>query len=374
MNGVHRGPVAVIIGSIIIAAAVLAGPLNPPAGPVASTYKTLSDVEPRIAINSVNTPGDAVCLFKITQPGSYYVTGNITGAAGKRGIEISSSGVSLDLMGFDLVGVPGSLQGIAVISAPTILFNVSVRNGSIRSWGSNGVDLIDASGSPTYTAQQSELRDLRATGNGGFGLRCGDLGSIKNCYSSLNTTYGIIGGFTAEVSHCTAVRNTSDGITGCAEGMISDCEASDNQGRGIYVPNGRCTITGCTVLRSGTDGIFTAQGGVISNCDVMLNSRDGIVGANAAFIQGNVCISNGLAVIGAGIHVTGQQCRVEGNSCVGNEIGIKVDGASNLIIRNSATSSVSSAFTIAAGNTTGTVVTTEANMNAAANANVNITY
>jgi len=60
---------------------VNAGDLNPPPGPVASTMKTLSEVEPRIAVNSINTPGDADSLFKITQPGSYYLTGNITGVA-----------------------------------------------------------------------------------------------------------------------------------------------------------------------------------------------------------------------------------------------------------------------------------------------------
>ena len=54
-----------------IAALALAGPLNPPAGPVTSTYKTLTEVEPRIAINLTNTPGDANSVFKITQRGSY---------------------------------------------------------------------------------------------------------------------------------------------------------------------------------------------------------------------------------------------------------------------------------------------------------------
>jgi hypothetical protein len=49
---------------------------------VASTYKTLSEIEPRIALNQANTPGSASKLFRITQPGSYYLTGN----AGRRGL------------------------------------------------------------------------------------------------------------------------------------------------------------------------------------------------------------------------------------------------------------------------------------------------
>ena len=47
------------------------GPLTPPGAP-APTMKSLDQVEPRIAVNSTNTPGGADSLYKITQPGSYY--------------------------------------------------------------------------------------------------------------------------------------------------------------------------------------------------------------------------------------------------------------------------------------------------------------
>jgi len=73
-------------------AAASAGPLNPPAGPITSTHKTLTEVEPRIPISSTTTPGDATSLYRISQPGSYYLTGNITGQAGKHGIYIVGLG------------------------------------------------------------------------------------------------------------------------------------------------------------------------------------------------------------------------------------------------------------------------------------------
>ncbi|HZW06443.1 MAG TPA: hypothetical protein VFF65_04910, partial [Phycisphaerales bacterium] len=53
-----------------------AGPIDPPAGPVAPTGRTLAEVEPRTPIGPVTTPGDADAVFKITQPGSYYLAGN----------------------------------------------------------------------------------------------------------------------------------------------------------------------------------------------------------------------------------------------------------------------------------------------------------
>ena len=49
---------------------VSAGDLNPPPGIVESTMKTLTEVEPRTAINAVNTPGSATSIFGISQPGS----------------------------------------------------------------------------------------------------------------------------------------------------------------------------------------------------------------------------------------------------------------------------------------------------------------
>lgn len=46
-----------------------AGPLTPPGGAVAPSGKTLTEVEPRIAINATNTPGNASVLYRIAQPG-----------------------------------------------------------------------------------------------------------------------------------------------------------------------------------------------------------------------------------------------------------------------------------------------------------------
>src|SRR5262245_35397859 len=134
-----RSPLICPLLLIIAAgAAIGAGPLEPPAGGVLPTMKPLDQLEPRIAIDAVNTPGDADSMFRIAKPGSYYLTGNFIGEAGKAGIEIAASGVTLDLMGFTLKGVQGSLDGVTTDGPQLTLV---LRNGSVTDWSGDGVDL-----------------------------------------------------------------------------------------------------------------------------------------------------------------------------------------------------------------------------------------
>jgi len=359
------------VGVAAITALVLGGPLNPPAGPVTSTYKTLTEVEPRIAINAANTPGDADSLFKITQPGSYYLTGNITGVVGKHGIEIASSGVTLDLMGFDLSGVSGmgAFDGVSV--TVNNLTNITVRNGSIRRWGDEGVDL------DTFLAINSAVIDVHASGNTGNGIIIGDGCTITGCTAYDNTGSGISTGIGCTITGCTANQNTANGIsasigctiTGCSAYVnagngisagqsctITGCTANQNTGSGI-VTFASCTITGCTASFNTGSGILSSSGctvadctatsnivqgirifsgSTVADCTASFNQIDGILVTDNCHVRGNTCASNGLstASIGAGIHATGERNRIDGNSCTGSDRGIIIDDIANIIIRN----------------------------------------
>jgi hypothetical protein len=175
---------------------VAAGPITPPPGPVVSTHKTLSEVEPRIAINAVNTPGDSNSIYKITQPGSYYLTGNMAGVSGKHGIEITASDVSIDLMGFVLTGVAGSLDGISATADD--LDRLSVVNGSVLRFGGDGVDLGTTNGTG------SRIEWIHAVLNGGEGIRAATSAVVATCTASQNGGNGIGVGYLCIITDCTA--------------------------------------------------------------------------------------------------------------------------------------------------------------------------
>ncbi len=340
----------------------LAGPLAPPAGPIAPT----PGPEPRIAINATNTPGDADSLFKITQPGSYYLTGNITGVLGKHGIEIAAGGVTLDLNGFDLSGVPamGAFDGVSVTTLS--VSNIAVVNGSVRGWGDEGVDL------GTAGATNCRLDDLLADANAGVGILAHTANTISNCSARNNAGGGIRGFNNCTVSSCSAMSNTNSGIVvgigsivsncsvsgntvvgisangtivNCSAisntgigisgvGTILHCSAISNNGIGISADSGT-TIASCLAASNTSSGISVGSACIVTDSTAYFNNADGIVCATACVIRGNSCASNGSgANDGAGIHVTGADNRIEGNNCTSADRGIDVDLGGNFISRN----------------------------------------
>lgn len=352
-------------------AVLIAGPLTPAGGAPASTYKTLSEVEPRIAINATNTPGDATSTFRITQPGSYYLTGNIAGEPGKVGISIGASNVTLDLNGFTIANTGG-----AAIARSSALARIVVRNGTVTGSGNSGILL--------NTVADARVERVAAISNIGVGIFVGDRALVESCVAQGNSGGGIIAGDSAILTDCLAVNNTSPGI-GVASGfsvgdnaiitrctttnhefigleagnnaLITDCTARANN-RGIDVGD-TSQIRGCNAIAStttgitagvsasiiecnassnGTTGISVANSSTVRGCTVNSNTGSGIQASAATVIQNNMVSSNAPGAIGAGqagILCTADDNRVEGNTVISNaQDGIRLNAAGNLVVRN----------------------------------------
>jgi parallel beta-helix repeat protein len=348
---------------------LVAGPLNPPPGPISSTYKTLSEVEPRIALNATNTPGDATCVFRITQPGSYYLTGNVSGVSGRNGIVISASDVTLDLAGFELLGVAGSLSGVAAPGGSGFKC-ITVMNGAVRAWGAHGVDLLN--NGPNY----SRIIDVRAADNAQYGLRLRSDGQIIRCTSSANGNTGIAVQSNCTVRDCVSTLNGANGIESGYGCSISGCSAQGNLGIGYelgdgstmtvcasggnasigFLLGGECAVSHCAAQQNDGPGFQSPSGSRITDCVSAYNAADGILCAGACFISGNNCHSNGTgAGGGAGIHATGTDNRLEGNNCSGATRGISADAAGNVMVRNTCSGNTLN-WLLAPGNVFGPIV------------------
>lgn len=264
-SGIVSGWIGMGVG--LVSATVFAqGSLTPP-GPPAPLMKTLHEVEPRIPVT--NLP------FTISRPGSYYVTTSLTGVASQCGITIAVDSVTLDLNGFELRGVAGSHHGIWVSGTRR---SIAICNGSVRDWGWRGVD--------ASAAQNSRLIGLTAYTNG-WGLN----------YSGL------------------AIGSRS---------IVRDCVVEANAYHGISAGEG-CMLGGCVAGYNGVDGVAAGDGCRVNDCAMSHNTADGLQVANGCRVTGNTCDYNGSGGDGAGIHATGSDNRIEGNSATDNDRGIDVD-------------------------------------------------
>ncbi len=229
--------------------------------------------------------------FTIDACGSYFLTRCLTGVPGSAGITIDADDVTLDLNGFALIGVPGSLQGIVVQPGRR---NVAVLDGTIRSWGGNGVEAVNAA--------NAQLHDLRASDNGGSGLMVGFAGIIRDCTASDNAGSGLVAGLGGIVSRSTANGNGVNGIvapfaataTGC---VIEGCTARGNSFVGIFAGDGS-TVSRSAVTQNGTGGVSVGSGCNVVECTVLLNGEDGI-NAFDSLVRGNTARGNLGAQINA---------------------------------------------------------------------------
>lgn len=161
-----------VVGIVLLASAAqpaAADSLVPPSsafdqdGKPVSTMKSLDQIEPRKAILSLP--------FSITNAGSFYLAGNLRATATNvAGIIINSSDVQLDLNGFAIIGIPGSLDGIKVLGTNE---NINICNGSIREWDGFGINAIDAN--------DGSVLEVKANRNGRGGIVYGDGAMVERC-------------------------------------------------------------------------------------------------------------------------------------------------------------------------------------------------
>lgn len=336
----------------------LAGPLNPPAGAVGASMKTLTEVEPRTAVSAANTPGDAGAVFKITQPGSYYLTGDVTIPAGKNGVVITASNVTLDLNGFSIVGATSQAQHGVQSSG---VKNIVVRNGTLRSMGGAGVFFDGAS------CRVEKVSVLACNGSGvylpgagcvvegclvdtseGTGVYTGESGVVRDC-TVTGAYYGVSVGSKSTVTGCVSSHNNAGGYAIECNSKVEGCLANSNAQEGFFLCSSE--MSGCSATGNTGTGIYAGGGSTVRDCKSTSNQAEGIKAMSQCTITGNMVRSNA----GAGIRLTSTSNRVEGNQMFQNAKGVHAEGTGNVVIGNTSVGNTV-AFVLVAGNRYGQIV------------------
>ncbi len=330
-----------------------------PSGPPQPTMKTLDQVQPLSIIT--NLP------YTISQSGSYYLASNLTGQSFQAGITISADDVTIDLMGFTLIGGTNADNGITVSGQRK---NLTVKNGKLRKWNRGvNVDGLDGAGiliekvnafectsAGIYiTVPGATVKNCGAFNNGFDGITTGDGGQVIDCNVSSNLFRGINVGQGSVVRDCIARFSQFQGIsagsgstiTGCSSSTngsgisassystVRNCAVFSNRGSGISAQSGN-SISDCTVGFNQGQGISVDDGNTITRCTVRKNGYNGIEVYAANIVKENTCDSNSTRTPGyAGIQVSWVGNLIEGNLCNSTTYGLYLSASNNVAIRNS---------------------------------------
>jgi hypothetical protein len=282
----------IILATLTVPLAARAqGSLTPP-GPPGPTMLTLSQVEPRTPISSAP--------FTISQPGSYFLTTNLTVSSGNA-ITISANGVTLDLNGFAISSTDTSLSGYGI--ELNGVRDISIANGFIQGG-------VTDNGSGSYSGggfyygiyyAGSVPGNVRVSGISVYGCQTygiflfnGSSTLVESCLVSNIAGYGIV---------ATMVKDST--ALNCGNTAINGAQVSGCCGQTVGVGEGISGFAAQNCYGAGVNGYGVAAD-IANNCyGVCTGGGTGVEGIDIA-----------IGCVGISASGTGLSANI-GNSCVG---------------------------------------------------------
>jgi hypothetical protein len=250
------------------------GSLTPPGAP-APTMKTLQQVEPRVPISTAP--------FTITQPGSYYLTTNLT-VSGANAITIATNGVTLDLNGFTIASTAPSATGYGIY-INSGLRNIAIQNGHIQGGVTNngsGVFSGPGFGYGIYYSgsapQNVRVSGISVSGCLYAGIYVGGGASTTvDCVVRTVGSYGIVAN---TIRGCVALD--------CGSHAIYGQQVSDSRGQSVgggYGLSAATTAQNCCGVSTSGTGLYAGRT-AIGCYGESSGGPSGLYAQNAAFCTG----------------------------------------------------------------------------------------
>lgn len=251
--------------------------------------------------------------YTVTSSGLYYLTKELQTTSGSQNaITINADNVTVDLMGYSLIGT-GSGTGCGIFM--NARKNVEIRNGTVRNFGGSGIyEAKNATQGSTTQGLGHRVIGVRAYSNDANGISLAGIGHL--------------------VKDCTSAGNLI-GIYAVADSTLTGNITYENLGAGILCETA-CMVCGNIASDNGFTGILVGEG-----CNVTDNTA----------CYNNVYIVDLGLLVGDGISVIANGCMIKGNTLKNNgQNNIYVEGTDNAIEENLVTNSVYGIYFKTSGN------------------------
>lgn len=232
--------------------------------------------------------------------------------------------------------------GIYINDNCTVYNSTTISNGAYGICGQNGDVIrsclsVNNKNAGILVQLTSRIESCQSIGNSGDGITGGNFSTLTDCTAAGNTNYGVYLGNHGTLRQCTSLQNRNSGFYTLENSVLMNCTSQTNKGYGFWI-NTNSRVLDCAAMGNYLSGIYVQDSSEVRGCSTIGNLSYGIVASDENSLINNTSSANGTTnTVADGLQLNGTRNIAEGNRLIRNSgYGIRVLGASNIIIRNTA--------------------------------------